>query len=254
LGLCPPDGRQVGTLGDGFSQEPAHRRTLSGPHDPHRQRYFQSRDDLEQTWQQSKGVAFRCISYHPYEVGDTKLLSFSVEFDRSPDGLYPLKFGAAAREPGIFWHNIARAEQRWWKFLVSASQIPACFDDAPGDQGEKILTKYMPGDRIVAYAKGYGAIGWGIIDDPKYRLISSGHEDDVLPGCRHRITIRWRATAHLLSDGLGAEAIRKAFGIHHPISTSVTMNMKSGENLLAELSRRFCALPSAQVDEPQDHP
>lgn len=117
-------------------------------------------------WLSSKGVAFRCISYLPVQVGEAQLLSFSIAFDRSPDALYPLTFSSAAREPGIYWHNIARAEQSWWGFLVSHGQIPACFDNSPGDQGEKVLTKYVPSDIVVAYAKGYGALGWGVIENP----------------------------------------------------------------------------------------
>jgi len=99
-------------------------------------------------WLSSKGVAFRCISYFPVRVGDAQLLSFSIAFDRSPDALYPLTFSSAAREPGIYWHNIARADQSWWNFLVSESQIPACLENSPGDQGEKVLTKYVPGDIV----------------------------------------------------------------------------------------------------------
>lgn len=194
-------------------------------------------------WLSSKGVAFRCISYLPVKVGDALFLSFSIAFDRSPDALYSLAFSSAAREPGFFWHNIARAEQSWWEFLVSASQIPACFDDSPGDQGEKVLTKYVSGDTIVAYAKGYGAVGWGVIDDPKtYRLISPGDKGDVLGGkCRHRITVKWKATARQLSDALPAEEVRRAFGIYHPISTSVSMSASDGKKLLDHLSKRFNA-------------
>ena len=70
-------------------------------------------------WLSSKGVAFRCISYVPMEIGDERFLSFSVAFDRSPEGLFPLSFSSSAREPGIFWHNIASADQAWWTFLVT---------------------------------------------------------------------------------------------------------------------------------------
>jgi len=45
-------------------------------------------------------------------------------------------------------------------FFWIKKQTPACFDGMPGDQGEKLLTSYITGDVIVAYAKGYGAIRW----------------------------------------------------------------------------------------------
>jgi hypothetical protein len=197
-------------------------------------------------WLSSKGIAFRCIAYQPVQIGSEQLLSFSVAFDRSPDSLYALTFSSAAREPGIFWHNVAlprQSKQSWWDFLVSKNQIAACFDNAPGDQGEKILTKYMPGDRVVAYATGYGAIGWAEIDGPnKYSLIAPGDKDDVLCGdCRHRQSVKWRATAKQLEQGLPAEEIRREFNIYHPVSTSVSMNTENGKKLLARLSERFSA-------------
>jgi hypothetical protein len=91
-------------------------------------------------WLSSKGIAVRCISYFPVQIGDAQFLSFSIAFDRSPEALYPLTFSSALREPGIYWHNIARPKQSWWDFLMSHGQIPACFDNSPGDQGERLLT------------------------------------------------------------------------------------------------------------------
>lgn len=125
--------------------------------------------------------------------------------------------------------------------MVSQSQIPACFENSPGDQGEKVLTKYIPGDAIVAYAKGYGAIGWGVIESPNtYRLIKKGEQGDVLHGeCRHRVTVKWKATAKELGEGLSAEEVRRNFNIYHPISTSVSMNASDGRKLIESLNRRF---------------
>jgi len=193
-------------------------------------------------WLSSKGVAFRCISYFPLEVGGTHYLSFSVAFDHSTDGLYQLTFSPTVKEPGIYWHNIAEPDEKWWQFLVKRGQIPACFQDSPGDQGEKILTKYVAGDRIVAYARGAGALGWGVVKDPKlYKLLPPGDPDDVLKGggCRHRLPIEWRATAKSLSAALPAEDIRIEFNIYHPIRTSVSMDTVRGEQLLKKLSARF---------------
>lgn len=189
-------------------------------------------------WLSSKGVAFKCITYLPVQIGEAQFLSFSVAFDRSPEALYPLTFSSAAREPGIYWHNIARPDQTWWEFLVSHRQIPACFENAPGDQGERVLSKYVAKDRIVAYAAGFGAVGWGVIEDPgTYHLVTVGDEDDVLGGeCRHRISVEWRATARTLSNSLPAEEIRREFNIYHPISTSVSINKSDGEKLLVRLS------------------
>lgn len=192
-------------------------------------------------WLSSKGVAFRCVSYTPVKIGESKFLSFSVAFDRSPVSVFPLTFGSIARAPGIYWHNIAEANQGWWNFLVEKSQIPACFENSPGDQGERVLTKYMPGDIIVAYAKGYGAIGWGVIEKPEtYRIIPTNDQDDRLCGnCRHRLDIKWKATARELKDGLRAETVRNDFFIYHPVSTSVSINYDNGKKLIERLSQLF---------------
>ena len=53
-------------------------------------------------------------------------------------------------------------------------QTPACFDNMPGQSGRRVFTKYIEGDKIIAFAKGYGVISWGIIKNPKYRLLPPG--------------------------------------------------------------------------------
>ncbi len=194
-------------------------------------------------WLCSKDVAFRCISYFPVQVGDERFLSFSIAFDRAPESLYSLIFDSPVREPGYFWHNIAKADNAWWKSLVSLGQIPACFDDLPGDQGEKLLRKYIPGDIVVAYAKGFGAVGWAVVDDVgSYRLVPEGGAGDTLCGkCRHRLAVKWKAVASDLSFGLPADEIRQQFGIYHPISTSVSMNPLYGKRLVDRLTAQFSA-------------
>ena len=99
----------------------------------------------------------------------------------------------------------------------------------------------MPGDRVVAYAKGHGAIGWGVIENPNtYRLIPSGDQGDLLNGeCRHRLNVKWKATARKLGEGLPADEILRDFRIYHPRSTSVSISTSEGEKLLNRLSERF---------------
>lgn len=191
-------------------------------------------------WLSSKGVSFRCISYTPAKIGNEEYLSFSVVFDRSPISIYSLTFNTTIRAPGIFWHNIARNEQRWWELLTRKGQIPACFDSMPGDQGERIMKKYIDGDRIIAFAKSYDAIGWGEINRPNYRLIDQGSEDDFLEGnCLHRLNIKWKAYAKNLSDGVSASEIWKDFDVYHPVSTSVSIDEEKGARLIQRLNEKF---------------
>lgn len=192
-------------------------------------------------WLSTHGVAFRCIEYAPVEIEGRHFLSFSVAFDRSPEPLFPVIFSSAAREPGVFWHNIAQADDDWWKFLVSEGQIPACFKNEPGDQGEKILTSYITGDTIVAYAKGCGAVGWGMVERPNtYKLLKPGDKADKRSGeCLHRLSISWKATAPKLRDGIPPDKVRSDYGIYHPISTSVSIDATKAKGLLARLSAMF---------------
>ena len=194
-------------------------------------------------WLSSKGIPLRCITYSPVEIAGQKHLSFTGVFDRSSEALYPISFASTVREPGYYWHNIARANQDWWNFLVENQQIPACFEDSPGDQGEKILTRYIPGDTIVAYAKGFGAVGWGVVANPaKYRLLAAGDKGDLLGGhCRHRLQVNWKCSASSLSSGISPETVREQFGIYHPVSTSVSIDPKNCRRLLEHMRQEFGA-------------
>ncbi len=192
-------------------------------------------------WLSNNGVAFRCIQYEPTEIDNKKFISFSIAFDRSKDILNPLSLGGVAREPSYYWHNIASADQKWWEYLVKSKQIPACFDSMPGDQGEKILTSYISGDVIVAYAKGYGAIGWGVIEKPdSYHLAKGGSSEDYWKGdCMHRLSINWKAVAENLSDGIKPGKVRENYDIYHPISTSVSIDSFKAKKLIESLSKKF---------------
>ena len=192
-------------------------------------------------WLSNHAVSFRCIEYTPIEINNCRFLSFSIAFDRSPELLFPVAFSSTTREPGFFWHNIGCADNAWWKFLVQKKQIPASFKNQPGDQGEKILTGYISGDTIVTYAKGYGAVGWGVIDNPNsYKLLRPGDSGDQLNGeLLHRIGISWKATAERLNKGISPDIVRKEFGIYHPVSTSVSIDKMKAKKLIEKLSELF---------------
>lgn len=193
-------------------------------------------------WLSTCGVAFRCVEYTPFEVGSSRFLSFSVAFDRSPGALYTLAFQNRSREPECYWHNIGEPTNEWWSWLRNNGKITTSFSNQPGDQGERILKGYISGDKIVAYAKGFGAIGWGVCKGPTtYRLLG---EDDELgplrkPGHRHRLDVDWQATAKNIDGGLSAEAVREEYGIYHPVSTSVKIGAEKAEKLIAAMNHRF---------------
>ena len=191
-------------------------------------------------WLSRSGVAFRCIEYTPFEIGKRKFLSFSVAFDRAPDSLYPLAFQNHARRPLFFWHNIGRGEEARWSFWKERGEIGTGFDNQPGDQGERILKSYVAGDTIVAYASGFGAVGWGVIKNPRYRLIQRGDADDRFNGHHlHRLSVEWKAVAPTLQDSIPSDEVKQRFGIYHPVSTSVNIEDRKAQELIATLSEKF---------------
>jgi hypothetical protein len=194
-------------------------------------------------WLASSGVSTRCIVYTPAEIGGELLLSFAVAFDRSQEPLYPLEFTSPSRTPRFYWHNIGDSSNEWWRFLVDRGVISASFSNQPGDQGERLLRGYVPGDTIIAYAKGHGAVGWGVVpDSPTYELLPAGHRDVPESGYhRHRLSIQWKAAAKSVEDGLPPGEIRERFGIYHPVATSASIAPEKARALIAELANRLLA-------------
>ena len=205
-------------------------------------RYFDSSLYSMGKWLASCDVAFRCVRYTPYEIGGEHYLSFSIVFDQSPAAIYPLSF-QPIREPQYFWHNIGRKgpqAQDWWDYLVKAQQISTSFENEPGDEGERILKKYIRGDTVIAYASGHGAVGVGVIKAPtSYHLLSPSDKGNTLSGHLHRMAVKWEFIAKKLSDGLAPDDI-KALGGYPPIRTSVRIDDSVAERLIAALkNRRF---------------
>lgn len=192
-------------------------------------------------WLADNKVAFRCIEYVPFEIKGQKFLDFSIAFDQSPPQLFPLSFLPQVRDPQYFWHNIGNPEnsmtvQAWWDYLVDNKEIRTSFSNQAGDEGERILREYRAGDTVIAYASGYGAIGWGIIENPdSYKLLPLGHKDDVLDGrMRHRLKVQWKSVIKDVDQALPSSTI-KQFGGHHPISTKVKIEDSVARQLIEKI-------------------
>ncbi len=118
--------------------------------------------------------------------------------------------------------------------MVQKGQFSTGFNDQPGDEGERILKSYVAGDVIIAYAKSYGAVGWGEVENPNsYQLLASGDPDDRLNGTHlHQLKIVWKAVASTLELGIRPEILRKDFSIYHPVSTSVGIDNDKAKKLI----------------------
>jgi hypothetical protein len=198
-------------------------------------------------WLASVGVPFRCIQYTPAEIGGTRLLTFFVTFDRSREPLYPLTFGSLGRTPQVFWHNIGKngsksKEDDWWQHLLRNHQISASFDNEPGDSGEAILRDYIHGDRVVAYSSGHGAVGWGIVENPSYKLIKK--DEDPLSKSSgkhlHRLSgIAWKERAEKLNDSISSAFVKKKFDIYHPVQTRSRIEDAKAARLIEHFHEKF---------------
>jgi hypothetical protein len=188
-------------------------------------------------WLSSRGVAFRCIEYTPIEHENSRFISFSVAFDRSPIAIFSLLFENRMRQPGYFWHNIGKASDEWWEYLVQTGQITTGFECQPGDQGEKILRGFIKSDTVVAYSRRFGAIGWGIISAPdSYRLLQPGCKDDRLNGEHlHRLNIDWKYTVDKLENAIAPALLLEKYGIFHPRSTSVSIDPQKAKRMIADM-------------------
>ncbi len=163
------------------------------------------------------------------------------------------------RSPKIFWHNISISSNSlwsnigisnndWWSFLKKENIITTGFDGEPGDRGEQILRRYIAKDKIIAYANGQGAVGWGILQkDPAstYRLIKRGSDKDFLKGQHlHRIEIEWKNTADRIEHAIPTRDIKKDLKIHHPMSTSAAINDQENAERLIDRMKKAKAFQS----------
>lgn len=201
-------------------------------------------------WLAEQNVAFRCIQFRPFKIGVRTFLAFSIRFDRSRDPVYQLTWDP--RAPKYFWHNIgpsplAEKDRRvptlnaWWQFLLAQGMVAASFANEPGDEGERILSSYVAKDKVIAYASGYGAIGWGTISSPTYELVPPGHDAFSKRGLHlHRLNgIIWHDAVDSVAGAIDAGEIRAKFGLSHPIQTKCGINQQGAEALITEMKNRF---------------
>jgi hypothetical protein len=190
-------------------------------------------------WLGECGVAFKCVQFTTFRVREEYLVSFSIQYEHSPFNLHPLEFRKKNREPKIFWHNIGINKQEWWNYLREKGEIPTGFDNEPGDEGERILKNYIKGDRVVAYAKGYGALGWAKVENPAYRLIPEGSPEADKGYHRHRLKVSWQACASSIKNGIPSRIFEARTNVYHPIQTCSGIDPEGGEVLIRMLQEKF---------------
>jgi hypothetical protein len=190
-------------------------------------------------WLSDCRVPFKCVEYRPFETQKERFLCFSVAYEQAPTNLFPLSFRQKTRGPEIFWHNIANNNQTWWEYLLKKGELPTGFSNQPGDEGERILKNYIKGDRILAYANSYGAVGWAMVDRPEYRLIDPESDEAKIGYHRHRLKVTWKNHTLELKNGIRRDIFEKRLDLYHPLRTSIRVDNEKGEGLIKMLNQKF---------------
>ncbi len=99
----------------------------------------------------------------------------------------------------------AEKESRYFWHIVPAEWFKSCWPSSSAPLDLSLLEAanlYQPQDRLVLYAKGQGAIGWGEVHDT-----SSGQ------------VLEWRCRAHRSEEAVTAKTV-KLFRMRHPTRRS----------------------------------
>jgi hypothetical protein len=119
--------------------------------------------------------------------------------------------------------------------------VSASFNNEPGDAGERILNSYIANDTVIAYASEYGAIGWGVVEAPNYKLVKPEYDRFSASGqLRHRLKgIQWKQVASSVADAIPSKELKEKFGLGHPIQTKSKIRRDQAEALIREMQTRF---------------
>lgn len=123
----------------------------------------------------------------------------------------------------------------WWAENVRRGVITAGFDGEPGDEGEKHLRAMDEGDRVLAYASGYGYVGAGcVLGDSTYRLHANVPLGSVSTH-QHERGVRWEFVICDVRDAISEEEAR----LYHPMKTRLPVaNAFEADHLMALLKER----------------
>lgn len=176
-------------------------------------------------WLGDKKVAIKFVEYRPFCVdnSDSKFVAFSVRanyshFDEYAGSLFrPIE--SVRRKPATFWHNIGIADESWWSFIVKEGIVTTSYSNlnSPSCIGYQKIKQYIDGDKIVAYASGYGAVGCGQVIGDSYEYKKhdfSKYRDEHY----HRIKVKWEWVLSL-DKGISSRELREDFLLNHPSST-----------------------------------
>lgn len=138
-----------------------------------------------------------------------------------------------------FWHILKsttrfgpEAVQRIWNEERANSIVTAGYGNEVDGPGRTKLLRYRPGDRVIVYAPGFGALALGQVTTagPHHRATVSRDEH------AHVLAVMWQSTVSRLSDAVSASAIKEAGG-YTPRTLAMRVSEEVADRIAALLER-----------------
>ena len=175
-------------------------------------------------WIGKNSCAVKAVRYHVTEISNEQFIEFSTEFVVDPHQSFSLHTISSPRKhnqraPSYFWHNIGNATADWWDYVVKSKIITASYDNANSEssRGRVILEQYQPGDTIIAFASGSGAVGVGEIPATSHYEYKEHDLKAYEDSHYHRRGINWLGVLPLASAVKSNEI--RSIGLNWPTQT-----------------------------------
>jgi hypothetical protein len=166
-------------------------------------------------WLNERELDIRCVRLRPYTLGDRVLLDIQQVLPLPEAEEYQVQIRKKAAEErlsstapwsGLWYYNVGQGNERSWEDMRKYSFIAA----GGGRNYSDFLKKLATGDRVFAYVKQEGYVGFGIVAAPSVPvrefMVNNapilklplqghlGHDSDDLDKCEYLVAMEWRKT------------------------------------------------------------
>jgi hypothetical protein len=127
-----------------------------------------------------------------------------------------------------FWINAGNSSRESvdqitarWEAWQARGVVSVGFRDEPG-KAVAALRPLAPGDRILAYVSGLGAVGAGVVAPGALLSVISEQESQRSPSLghhRHVLAVNWDSVIDGIEDAVSPALVVERYGLFHPSST-----------------------------------
>lgn len=168
----------------------------------------------------------------------------------------------------LYWINVGRGQDeghdqladRWRAWCMRGFASVGFLEDPA--KAKSTLSGFEPGDRLLAYVSGSGAVGSGVVRDGLVReLLDVAHVPPLLGRHRHVIAVEWDRAIDDVNAAVRAEVLRK-YGLFHPSSTRQRIeqadHVAAAHRVIGELMPPFPGTGTAafpeEIETPERYP